>query len=538
VSAEFSPVPVENAIIGDFLRFDLGPTRMRELVRQYQLKSEHFTDPTLRSVFDLLMADESADLPKLQLKAIACASQKTIEYAIEHSDVTSTDAELNIKTLSNRGYQTRFRQIVNEMIGLYGENSSPNFVADSISDAMHRELSDRTISAASSKLADLANPIPEDEDPDCLFRGRFLNKGGVMFLISIAGSGKSVITMQLAYAWAMGRPTFGITPVRKLKIGIFQTEDDDHDLAEFRASMREGYERFHGWTKADWQEAEQSIFFHPTGGKTGKEFIALMREVQSVEHHDIIIINPLQGVTGFDIAQNVNLSEFLRHDVDSVIKQNPDTKCGLIIVHHTNKPPSPRDRSGFGRDQYAEYVGAGGAEIPNTTRAVLTIMPGPEPGQYYLTAAKRGERLDWPAIPKVNTSKPTRIIRHSTKEEGLMFWHDVQGGETRSEPGENRRPSVTRDAAQLASHLQQEARTLTEARKFAKELFTCSRGSAAYEEILANLSNYNVVIKPTGISNRSLIGSPESINALSAKLDMIEKEKLQAKLDRKRAAAK
>ncbi len=36
--------------------------------------------------------------------------------------------------------------------------------------------------------------------------------------------------MQMALSWACGKPWLGIVPVRPLKIGIFQTEDDNETM--------------------------------------------------------------------------------------------------------------------------------------------------------------------------------------------------------------------------------------------------------------------------------------------------------------------
>jgi len=150
--------------------------------------------------------------------------------------------------------------------------------------------------------------------------------------------------MQLAYAWACGKPAFGIRPLRPLKIAMFQTEDDLEELKSFRASMRAGYRALHGWTDLELAGAEANIRFYDTKGRTSEGFVARLREVQSRGLFDLVIVNPLQGVTGFDIAQNALLTKFLREGLDSVLKDER-LKCGLFVIHHTNKPPSVRDRS-------------------------------------------------------------------------------------------------------------------------------------------------------------------------------------------------
>ena len=61
------------------------------------------------------------------------------------------------------------------------------------------------------------------------------------------------------------------------------------------------------------------------------------------------------------------------------------------MVHHTNKAPSTSERKGWGTDEFAAYVGAGGAELVNWMRAMLVLMPTGVPGWYTLIAAKRME---------------------------------------------------------------------------------------------------------------------------------------------------
>jgi len=358
-------------------------------------------------------------------------------------------------------------------------------------------------------LDKFANPEPEEKDKNCIFHGRFLEKGGAMVLVSVSGSGKSVITMQFAYPWALGRELFGIRPLRPLKIGIFQTEDSKEEIADFRASMREGFKRFNEWTDEDIQKAEESIVFHFPNGRMGDAFVAYLRETQQREHYDLVVINPLSGVTSFDLSSNKEMVDFLCGQLDPIIKHDEDTKCGLIIIHHTNKPPAANMRAGFGTDQYAQYIGAGAAKLTNWMRSMLAIVPEKEEGLFLLVAAKKGERLGWPKNPAAKSPNPTRLIRHSRPDEHVMFWQEVEGGVSTAEPAP--KATIEDDAKCLADHLQAEARTLTDARQYAKDLFKRSRGDAVYEEVAKHLTKYGLVTRKAGASNKSVIGSEESV---------------------------
>ena len=191
----------------------------------------------------------------------------------------------------------------------------------------------------------------------------------------------------------------------------------DEEIAEFRDSMRRGFREVHGWSDKDIAEAESRVRMLNPKGKMGKEFIAYLRRVQRKYHFDLVVINPLQGVAGIDLSQNKELTEFCRgNGLDSIIKDE-ETKCGLLVIHHTNKPPSDADKRNFGKGAFAQYIGAGGQEINAWMRGMLLLMPTIEPGVYELSAVKRGNRLGWTNPPGKNYLFPTKLIRQSPKED-------------------------------------------------------------------------------------------------------------------------
>ena len=61
---------------------------------------------------------------------------------------------------------------------------------------------------------------------------RYICRGYGAWLIGPSGIGKSSLTLQMAFSWALGQPIFGIRPVRPLRVLIVQSENDDGDLAE------------------------------------------------------------------------------------------------------------------------------------------------------------------------------------------------------------------------------------------------------------------------------------------------------------------
>ena len=68
-------------------------------------------------------------------------------------------------------------------------------------------------------------------DPDNLIGNRWLTRGSSMIISGGTGIGKSSLMMQVIIRWSLGLDFFGIAPVRPLKIGVIQAENDKGDLA-------------------------------------------------------------------------------------------------------------------------------------------------------------------------------------------------------------------------------------------------------------------------------------------------------------------
>lgn len=268
-------------------------------------------------------------------------------------------------------------------------------------------------------LGDYTDPPPEDENPAALFRNGWLRRGGAAVLISVSGAGKSVAVTQFCDHFAVGRPWVGIAPIRPLSIAVYQAEDDDTEVADFRNNIRRGLAG-EGWTADELARAERNIAYHDVTGLAGDAFLRFVKYAQERDRADLLIFNPLQSFAGCDISSNADLSDFLRVRLNPILA-NPTAPCGCVIVHHTNKVPSnAKDRRAWLDTNSAAYAGAGGAELVNWARAILTLRPHEAVGYYDLIAAKRGKRLGWTDAE----GNPTLVktIAHSS---GLMFWREV-----------------------------------------------------------------------------------------------------------------
>ena len=499
---------LEFSVIGGFLAGLYDVAKLREIAARCHLSGDAFTDNAARRAFELVMAEgASGDAETLARAVAAAVGTESAERMIAGAAATLVDAELSMRRLADESLRTRAEDIFRGEWTKYGDKTGAGFILETICEKL------RSLQSASAADSDIeAVPLsafesggPEEEDPDVLFPNGWFRKGHAMFLTSVAGSGKSVITTQLCYGWSLGREVFGMKPLRPLTIGIIRPEDDDKEIAEFRDSLRRGYRQAGGWSDKDIVEAESRVQMLNPKGKMGKEFIVYLRRVQQKYHFDLVVINPLQGIAGIDLSQNKELTGFCRGGLDPIIKDE-ETKCGLLVIHHTNKPPSDADKRNFGKGAFAQYIGAGGQEINAWMRGMLLLMPTIEPGIYELSAVKRGNRLGWTNPPGKNYLFPTKLIRQSPKEDKMLFWHEVGAV---PESLQSRNAKQKRDPAIDAQELVEKIdvpKTAGELRQMARELFGKYHGDKVQSEIVHNFAKYGLVLHKGANNNVQIYG--------------------------------
>lgn len=298
--------------------------------------------------------------------------------------------------------------------------------APDIGDIVKRLKSDyqRRLAETDRTLDQFETPGPDSEDPDCLFQNRWLRRGACGAIVSTSGVGKSSFSMQAATVWAGGQECLGVRPLKPLKIGIFQSEDDEYDVANFRDRIRIGLAAELDWTPEQIQEAESRVTFCALDGSTGARFVEHLRRKQTQHHFDLLIINPLFAFFGGDMNDGNAMTAFLRHGIDPLIKAD-ETKCGCIIIHHTGKPNKDALNQG---EIFKAYLGSGSGEFTNYIRSALVLTPwngGKLPGVFDLIAAKHGDKLAWRDIDGKPTTKKTVCYANRLPEyadKGMIFW--------------------------------------------------------------------------------------------------------------------
>lgn len=471
----------EMTFIADLAFATLTPQEMRQCVEEEGMKREYLKNPDAIAVFDAMMAAQGEDDTACYGRIIDVFNGRTdwLNRVCSkcHSGIGAY-AKVNVRVLA----ETARKQIAQEGVGwLFAEYNSGKLdlgdLSRRIAELNEKIRHSRTDDDQGKTPDELGSQRPDDENPDALLRG-WLYKSEGAFLIAETGKGKSVLSLQMAYCWARGVPAFGIEPMKPLKIAVFQTEDNDDEMRLFRDNLKRGFREIHGWTEQDLKAANDNIRLFSTEGLVGERFTDLMRRKLAGKNFDLVILNPLQGVFGGDVNKNDEITDFLRTKIDGVIKAEP-TKCGILIVHHTNKPPLD-----YRLKRTDAYSGAGGAEFPNWMRASLVLDEQKdkqkETGIFHLVAAKRGKRLNWPG-------GNMKTIRHAPKESNLIFWLEDDSvaagtGETKS-----KEQRLEEDKRLFVEELKREPITRTAARNQARSKFGRKRGDAIYEEIMEHL---------------------------------------------------
>ncbi len=314
-------------------------------------------------------------------------------------------------------------------------------------------------------VADLARPT--DGGHEELLKRRFLCRGGAAVLVGPSGVGKSSFIMQASLLWSVGEPAFGIEPARPLRIIIFQAENDSGDMAEMRDGVLYGLADVLAPAQRD--EAVKRVHTAHVTTITGDRVGAMLRDY--ARGFDLAVIDPLFAFVGGDLMKARDASHFLREVLAPVLIE---LDIGLILSHHTNKPPRGVEKVEWHGSDLA-YLGAGSAELTNWPRGVVAIRSIGHDSIFELRAAKRGKRLEWKAADGNLT--PARLIGHSS--DGIIYWREVADNELPSvEESRTVAPTWTSCTAEAVEMAMQRVWKLGEFQKAIRESFGLSENAA------------------------------------------------------------
>ena len=245
-------------------------------------------------------------------------------------------------------------------------------------------------------------------DPNNLIGNRWLCRGGSLLFSGQAGCGKSSLVTSMIINWALGKPLWGIKPVKPLRIVLLQSENDLGDLSEQWLDVTNAMHL----TQADHQTLAENVFIYREAVKTGDAFGQLIEDLVKTHSADLLVCDPLLGFAGGDVSKQEFCSHFLRHILQPCLMR---TGCALIAVHHQNKPP----KKGDGNVQ-ATYDFTGSSELANWFRstAILRREDAEQP-HFIFKLGKRGARAGMRDAQGMFTD--ALRVRHS-KVRGEIKW--------------------------------------------------------------------------------------------------------------------
>ena len=225
------------------------------------------------------------------------------------------------------------------------------------------------------------------KDPDNLIGNRWLTRGSSMIISGGTGIGKSSLMMQIIIRWCLGIDFFGIKPVKPLKIGVIQAENDKGDLAEaFR-----GVTHTMRLTGDQMRHLNTNLEFRTETVRTGEQFLAYARRFIHRSKLDLIVADPLFSYFGGDLSDQSEVSVFLRNKLQPILHE---TKVAWIWMHHVSKPQRKENGEPLTTMELA-HSGFGSSELANWAReiAVLHEVGQFKPRRFQLAFCKRGSRL-------------------------------------------------------------------------------------------------------------------------------------------------
>ena len=250
---------------------------------------------------------------------------------------------------------------------------------------------------------------------------RWLCEGYAVSIVGFSGTGKSSLMMQIATSWALGQSVFGLAPVRALRTLILQAENDGGDIAEsWQGSTCK-------MTETQKTKLKQNIAIVRDTKHIGGAFPEFLEALILRHRAEVVWIDPLLAYAGFDIADQSLTTEWLRTQVDPVLKR---TKAAMIYMHHTTKPKSADDLDSMTPSQLA-YLGAGSAEWVNYSRdAGFLYRTKGEPARYKFGFSKRASRCGLENSEGERSKSGFIYLQHSPEDKVLRWEHAPSGIET------------------------------------------------------------------------------------------------------------
>ena len=370
-------------------------------------------------------------------------------------------------------------------------------------------------------FADLPSYVPEDQDPNILVKGRWLERGGSAFWVSTAGTGKSIHAEQIALCFAEGLPFGGLTPLRPLRIWCFQSEDSASRLVIDREDITA--ELMDTYPEKDWRETWRKVDFYKYPGRTGVDFLDGLNNhldaTPAEERPDMIILNPLFAFIGGTISDSSYVTPFLRggtigHDKTFGLQYILELyKIGVLCYHHTPKPPNDKEIDAWLKTPFPEYQCAGSSDITNWGRSFVTMMRCKDRKNIVcLTAGKNGSELGWDFIDGAHRHYLAWSNGKGITGRGRHAWRELEADEL-AEITQGAKDVANEDIGTLADILKADAQTWKTMKDAVRGKMTKARFETAWKALQMMLSAYGLTHGEarTGRGKHTFYGTPDGV---------------------------
>jgi AAA domain len=234
---------------------------------------------------------------------------------------------------------------------------------------------------------------------------------GSTILIGPTAVGKSSLAMQGQISWALGGSLFGLRASRELSSLYVQGENDPCDLIEMRDGIVAGLNLNVEQTKL----VNEHVRVMTTWVRDG-ELIKAIEDSFQYFKPDLIVLDPLFAFMSGDVSRQEDVARFLRYHLQGLLVKH---QVGVIILHHTGKPPKGRGERANWLTTDAAYAGIGSSELANWPRSSIVIRPTSTDGVFELVFGKLWKRAG--IVDAAGNPVKSVLIRHSSDPKKI-FW--------------------------------------------------------------------------------------------------------------------
>lgn len=305
--------------------------------------------------------------------------------------------------------------VVSRVYGFEGEVES--LLAEVETDLM-RLCHQKPKTTAPRTTVDFLMNLNLEDTGEVLIGNDWLERGGSCLMSAASGIGKSVLEIQMAALFALGKPFVGLKVTRPLKSVIIFAENSNRDNARALRGIVEQMGHMDMGLEDDQLELlNRNVVFRECYSANGQEFVRLARQIAIEEKPDLMWLDPIAAYAGDDVGKQTVISDFCRSGLHPIAK---DLGFAWFIINHFTKPSGDgaKARKGWTNSDH-QYRGAGSYDLTGWSRAGITISEHSN-GIFQMRFAKRGIRAG--ATHPDGSHTEIVWMQHSAKG---VYWEQI-----------------------------------------------------------------------------------------------------------------